>query len=99
MTENKVCTECNTHSEEWSLSKELAKSNKRMFITLIVVIALWFSTIAGFVWYLNQYDFTSKSVTVDSEQGDANYIGNDGDIYNGTNNSQTEEENQEKPQG
>lgn len=83
---NKECT--HNHSEEWSLSAELAKSNKRMFIALVTVIALWFSTIIGFVWYINQYDYTNETITVDSQSsGDANYIGNDGNIYNGENTS------------
>lgn len=91
MENKKVCNkECqNTHSEEWSLSAELAKSNKRMFVILVTVIALWFATIAGFVWYINQYEYTNETITADTNSsGDANYIGNDGNIYNGTNNSE-----------
>lgn len=94
MAEKKTCTNCNTkHSEEWNLTRELSRSNQRIFIALITVIALWFATIFGFVWYLNQYDFSSEEILIDSESGDANYIGNDGDIYNGTNHYTPEEAN------
>lgn len=92
----KICNkECEKkHSEEWSLSAELAKSNKRMFITLITVIALWFATIAGFVWYINQYDCVNETITVDTQSGgDANYIGNDGNIYNGSDSGAEAEKN------
>lgn len=42
-------------------------------------------TISIFIWYLNQYDYVSnETVTVDGANGIANYIGKDGDIYNGT---------------
>ncbi len=30
-----------------------------MDVCVFVVVFLWVSTIAGFIWYLNQYDFTS----------------------------------------
>lgn len=37
------------HSEEWILSKELAKRNRTLKIILAVVVALWLVTIAGWV--------------------------------------------------
>lgn len=44
--------------------------------------------------YLSQYDYFSETVTVDSaDGGNANYIGNDGDIYNGEGDSQKEKTN------
>lgn len=46
----KKCNSCaRQHSEEWNLTKRLAKSNRRLFITLIVVIALWLSTLFALV--------------------------------------------------
>lgn len=62
-------------------NERLEGFNKRIIAILIVVLCLWFSTIGGFVWYLSQYEFTSY--TVDSKDGgNANFIGNDGDINN-----------------
>ena len=92
---SKKCTGCKTDvSEEWTLSKELAKSNRRMFIIIIVVVSLWVSslagTIGGFLWYLDSFDYestetvTTEEIVVDGgENGTANYIGNDGTINNG----------------
>lgn len=90
----KTCDSCGEkhRSEEWSLSVELAKSNKRMFVALLVVIALWFATIFGFIWYINSYEYEVVDV-YSMDGGYANYVGNDGDINNGTYyGSQTNEE-------
>lgn len=52
---------------------------KRLIAALFVVIALWFSTIGVFIWYLNQYDFESYEYTQDGEGlniiGDRNGVG------------------------
>lgn len=54
-----------------------------VIIALCVAIVL---IVGGFLWYLNQYDFTGSSVEMSTDGGgDANYIGQDGDIYNGPN--------------
>lgn len=62
---------------------EDAKANsKRWFTIAIIILCMWLATIGGFIWYLYQYDFTSYELSTDGG-GDANYIGNDGDVYNG----------------
>lgn len=38
---------------------EIRAQTKRWMISFFAVIILWFATIVGFIWYLNQYDFTS----------------------------------------
>lgn len=81
MHENETQNTKKERSDAWIIVEQLGKQNRRMFITLLVVLALWAGTIAGFVWYLYQYDF--ESYYVESTAGPANYIGNDGDIYNG----------------
>lgn len=93
MSENKVKEE---RSTEWSLSLELAKSNKRMFVILITVIVLWFATIAGFMLYLNQYDFTDYEIQQDAEWGNT-FIGgeNEGDLTYGAENPNEETNPQE----
>ena len=59
---------------------------KRLICLLAAIILLWAGTICGFIWYLNQYDFTGVNVDVSTDGGgDANYIGQDGRILNGTN--------------
>lgn len=45
---SKICTDCGTnHSPEWSLSLELSKSNKRMFIAVISLIVALVLIVAG----------------------------------------------------
>lgn len=41
------------------LLKELKLQTKRWFVAFCITILLELSTIIGFIWYLNQYDFTS----------------------------------------
>ena len=36
-----------------TLLRETSKQTKRLFIIVLVILVCWFSTIAGFVWYLN----------------------------------------------
>ena len=56
---------------------------KRLWIALIVAIIATVATNIAWLIYISQYDFESYEVTADND-GIANYIGNDGDIYNGS---------------
>lgn len=57
---------------------------KRLVILCIALIVALLMTIAGFLWYISLPIDESSTVTVDSDGGNANYIGNDmkGDINN-----------------
>lgn len=69
---------------------------KRLIIAIIIIIAMLF--LSNIIWLFSwiQYDYVSEEVTVDSQStGDANYIGNDGDIYNGQSNSEETNTSQE----
>lgn len=91
----KTCNSCGTHEEKTdSFAMELLKGYsaqaKRWFIACLVILSMWLATIGGFVWYLYQYDFESYETIVEqdaSDGGDTNYIGKDGDIYNGVSKS------------
>lgn len=80
----------NTEPLALEMLKELKATSKRWFIAFIVVLALWFATIAGFIIY-EYYSLPVEEVSVKNDDGNANYIGNDmnGDLYNGENNSET----------
>ena len=58
---------------------------KRLIIALIVAVTLIFASNAIWLYAWMQYDYVSEEtmVDIDSKYGPANYIGNDGDIYNG----------------
>lgn len=62
---------------------------KRLWVALIVAIVLIFISNIAWLAYINQYDFESYEISTDGG-GNANYIGNDGDIYNGKSDSQKE---------
>lgn len=68
------------------LLHELKLSAKRWFIAFCVMVVLEIATIGGFMWYLS---LPLDEVTIESEDGNTNYVGNDltGAIYNGKNNS------------
>lgn len=53
-----------------------------IFVVVVFVAAIICET-SAFIWFLNQYEYTNEVVTVDSTDGVANYIGNDGSITNG----------------
>ena len=53
-------------------------------IIIIILIVLLAVTNGMWLYAWNQYDYVSEEVTVDSDDsGNANYIGSDGNIYNG----------------
>lgn len=62
---------------------------KRLIIALVVSVVLLFASNAMWLWAWMQYDFEDEtgtfSVDVDAGEGIANYIGQDGDIVNGSN--------------
>ena len=43
------------------LLQDMKLMNKRLYNTLIVVLLLWFATVVGFVYYINNYTI-SKTV-------------------------------------
>lgn len=56
-------------------------ANKRMFIAFLIVLVMLFVTNAAWIVYENQ--FQDVVVTQENDKAANNYIGNDGDIYNG----------------
>lgn len=63
---------------------------KRLVIALIVAIVMIAATNVVWLYVWNSYEYVGEmsDVTVDSDGGDANYIGNDGDIINGEDKSE-----------
>lgn len=64
--------------KEQSLAMELLqdarKTNKRMFIIIIVILTMWFTSIGLFIYYINTtgYEVTAESTEVENESGNAN---------------------------
>ena len=50
----KKCDGCaRVHSDEWNLIKELATSNRRRFVVIILLVSLWLITVFAFLWHIN----------------------------------------------
>lgn len=61
----------------------LQKANKRLTIITVTALVLMGLMFGCFIYLFTGFEFTTESVTIDSHEGTANYIGNDGDITNG----------------
>ena len=60
----------------------MERNIKRLWIAVIVAVFLLFASNAGWLLAWTSYDYASYEAITD-DCGDANIIGNDGDIYNG----------------
>ena len=71
------------------------RRDKRFVIVIIVLVAMLAASNIAWLAFWNQFDIVDGySVDVESDDGgNANYIGNDGDIYNGTSKSNQNTEN------
>lgn len=59
---------------------------KRLIIALIAAVILIFASNGIWLWYISQYDFETYTYDFTTDGGgNANFIGEDGDIYNGEN--------------
>ena len=59
-------------------------SFKRLWAAIILLIVLLFGSNAGWIWYCNQWETVeSWEITQENDGANNNFIGNDGDIFNG----------------
>ena len=63
---------------------ELKLSARRWFIAFLIMLGIEIATIGGFLWYLSLP--TEESVTVENDEGNANYVG--GDVVGNVNNNE-----------
>lgn len=67
----------------WDMLQDAKKVNKRMFILIIVILCMWFSTIGYLIYVLN--DTGTYTETTNQEVSDIETIGgnvvNNGDVY------------------
>ena len=71
-----------------SVISRAERQHKRILIALIISIILVFASNALWLYAWMQYDYSGEEITVDSNDGIANYIGGSGGIINGTGGSQ-----------
>ena len=91
---SKTCNGCGASNQPISVPYIVHESSmvraerqaKRLIAIIILLIVLLVGSNIGWLIYENQFEdvITSEEIIVDAEEnGIANYIGNDGDIYNG----------------
>lgn len=80
-----------THSFAHDLLMEFKALNKRLFVIILVLLGLWAATIGGFVWYLNQYDFSSTTIDAMQDGNGVNIVGG-GDVTNGAESQNSSQE-------
>ena len=68
---------------------ELKRQNNRFYRIIIALIAVLIIVIGLFVWEKTQWDYASYEVN-SNDGGNANFIGNNGYITNGTSESENE---------
>ena len=62
--------------------EKMSQAMKRMLIIIIILIVALVGTNIAWILYESQYE--TETYQVQSDDGNANYIGNDGDIHNGS---------------
>lgn len=87
------CTNCKSAEQKLesipyaaheSIMARMERTTKRITIALVLSIAMMFASNAAWLYAWCQYDYVSEEVIIDSQDGgNANYIGQDGDIHNG----------------
>ena len=63
---------------------ELARAErtaKRLWITILLLIVLLVGTNGAWIWYQSQFE--DIAISQENEDGYNNFVGNDGDIFNG----------------
>ena len=63
--------------------ERLERANKRQFVIILVLIIALICSNVGWIYYESQFEDEVTTITQDNKDGINNYIGNDGDIYNG----------------
>lgn len=56
---NEVAEKVEERSLAMEILVELRANCKRWFNAFVIVVILWALTIAGFLWYINQYDYST----------------------------------------
>ena len=71
----------------WTHEADMARMErtiKKLWILLIIILALLFGTNAGWIWYESQFveEVVTQEVTQDADNGENHFIG--GDYYGAT---------------
>lgn len=94
----KTCNNCGTEKAPASVPYVVHEStvarmeriNKRLWIALIVAIALIFSCNAIWLYAWCQYDYTSEEIVYQQDGKGTNIIGDSNEVNNGTESNDTQ---------
>ena len=64
----------------------VSRTNKRLWVMCMLLILLLVGTNALWLYCESQWEVIETEITQENEHGYNNYIGNNGDIYNGETN-------------
>lgn len=73
----------------------MERTIRRLWITTLLLIVLLVATNGAWLWYESQFEYFTTTVTQENEDGYNNYIGNDGEIVNGTTNGDSNRKKKE----
>ena len=101
---SKTCNNCGTENQNVNVpyvahESAMARSerqSKRLWIVILVLIGALIGTNLSWVIYENSFEevITTEKIIVDADDnGNANYIGQDGNIYNGEDYSKENNQN------
>ena len=68
----------------------MERTVKRLWILLLLLVVLFVGSNLAWVWYESQFEDVYTEITQENEDGYNNFIGNDGDIYNGEANNKNQ---------
>lgn len=66
--------------------ERVSRTNKKLWVMCMLLILLLVGTNALWLYYESQWEVIETEITQENEHGYNNYIGNNGDIYNGETN-------------
>lgn len=94
---HKTCNSCNTNDMAVMPIAQHEKDQQRLMgiikwliAVIVILIVLFVGSNTFWIWRESQYEdvVTTEEIVVDADDnGNANYIGQDGNIYNGEDNS------------
>ena len=74
--------------------RELKTSNRRWFVSFLIVLTLWFATIGAFLWYIS---LPMEDISISQKaDGNSNLVGI-GDMYGGKSNNKVSETSKKEP--
>lgn len=74
-----------------SAMARMERTIKRLWILLMILVVLLVGSNVAWIIYESQWEvYETTEVTQENERGVNSYIGNDGDIYNGYSDDQTD---------